>query len=67
MARKLSAETRAKNSLRATEWNKHNTRGYSIKFNIDADADIIAQLENSTNVQGYLKRLIRRDIAENRQ
>ena len=36
-----------------------------IKLNLKTDADILEQLEKVGNKQGYIKELIRRDIAEN--
>ena len=36
-------------------------------FNIDTDADILAQLEMQANRQGYIKRLIREDIERERR
>lgn len=40
-----------------------NTRRLSLKINKNTDEDIIARLEAVDNVQGYIKRLIRADIA----
>lgn len=42
-----------------------NTKQYHLKLNVKTDADIIERLSGQTNVQGYLKDLIREDIAEN--
>ena len=53
-------QRRAKNIL-GEKWDKENTR--QVKFNIRTDADIIAHLEAQQNIQGYVKRLIRDDIA----
>ncbi|MBR6219518.1 MAG: hypothetical protein IKQ80_03010 [Clostridia bacterium] len=44
-------------------FDRENTRKYGLKFNIRTDADIIKQLEEQQSVQGYIKRLIRADIA----
>lgn len=41
-----------------------HTRGVYLKLNLKTDADVIARLEREENVQGYIKRLIRQDIAE---
>ena len=35
-----------------------------IKLNLKTDADILEQLEKVGNKQGYIKELIRKDIAE---
>ena len=40
-----------------------NTRRYAMKLNNTTDADIIAKLESVDSMQGYIKQLIRADIA----
>lgn len=40
-----------------------NYKGYYIKLNIEDDADIIERLDTQKNRQGYIKELIRTDIA----
>ena len=42
---------------------KLNYKGYYIKLNITEDEDIIKRLDEQTNRQGYIKELIRTDIA----
>ena len=42
---------------------KLNYKGYYIKLNINDDADIIERLDTQKNRQGYIKELIRTDIA----
>ena len=42
---------------------KLNYKGYYIKLNISDDADIIQRLDEQKNRQGYIKELIRTDIA----
>ena len=42
---------------------KLNYKGYYIKMNITEDEDIIKRLDEQTNRQGYIKELIRTDIA----
>ena len=44
-------------------YEKRSTVPMQIRFNIKTDADIIARLEEQPNKQGYIKRLIRDDIA----
>ena len=39
-----------------------NARRYAIKLGRNTDADIIEHLDSMTNVQGYIKGLIRADI-----
>lgn len=43
---------------------KHVSR-VQLKFIDNTDADIIAQLKKVGNKQGYIKRLIRKDIQQN--
>ncbi len=46
-----------------TAYDKANTRFVGLKFNKTTDADIIAFLAMQPNMQGYLKQLIRADMA----
>lgn len=39
-----------------------NTIQFKLKLNRKTDADIIAKLDATENVQGYIKSLIRQDI-----
>lgn len=57
-------QRRAKNIL-GEKWDKENTKQVKFKFNIRTDADILSRLEAQPNIQGYVKRLIRDDIARN--
>lgn len=45
-------------------YDKANTKGYMIKLNLTTDADIIEKLDSVDNRQGYIKRLIREDLAQ---
>ena len=59
MERKTSAaQARAKE-----KYDKANTKGVYIKLNKKTDADILRHLGACENVQGYLKQLIREDMA----
>ena len=49
------------------EWDAANTRHIGIKLNARTDADIIQALEGLDSVQGYIKQLIREDIARREQ
>lgn len=40
-----------------------HTKQIKFKLNIRTDADILDRLKSQQNVQGYVKRLIREDIA----
>ena len=37
------------------EYDKKNTRTFSLKLNYKTDADLIAMLEATDNVQGFIK------------
>lgn len=52
-----------KAQLRATaKYQKENTRLYTLRLNLNTDADIIAKLEQVESMSGYIKKLIRQDI-----
>ena len=55
---KSEAEKRA-----AVKYNKESTRLITMRLVISTDADILAQLDAVPNKQGYIKDLIRADIA----
>ena len=44
-------------------YDKANTKQVALKLNRSTDADILEWLAEVGNVQGYIKQLIRRDIA----
>ena len=44
------------------KYDKENTRTFTIKLNYNTDGDLIAFLEMLSNVQGYIKELISRDL-----
>ncbi len=46
------------------DWDRTNTTKIGIKFNNRTDADIIAKLAEQENKAGYIKHLIRQDIAK---
>lgn len=46
-----------------TKYNKNNTKQYPIRLNLNTDADIIDKLSSVDNIAGYIKELIREDIA----
>ena len=49
---------------RATaKYQAKNTRMFTIRLNYNTDQDIIDKLEKVSNKQGYIKELIRTDIA----
>lgn len=55
-----SAESKA----RQLEYDKKMTRFVAMKLNKKTDADILAWLSAQTNMQGYIKELIRRDMPQ---
>ena len=49
---------------RQAEWYKAHSKVISVKLTDKADADILAKLIQQESMQGYIKRLIREDIAK---
>ena len=47
----------------SAKYKQTRTRSIRLEFNVDTDADILAKLDAVDNRQGYIKSLIRRDIA----
>ena len=47
----------------SAKYDRANTKTYALKLNVKTDAYIMARLAEVPNVQGYLKQLIRRDMA----
>lgn len=45
-------------------YDKKNCYHMTLKFNIKTDADIVEKLTSVPNKQGYIKQLIRADLAE---
>ena len=45
------------------KYDAQNTRQIHLKLNVNTDNDILARFEETENVQGYIKALIRKDIA----
>ncbi len=58
----ISDELRKKNAAH-DRWDKENTKQVKCKFNLRTDADILERLRTRDSVQGYIKQLIRDDIA----
>lgn len=44
------------------KYNKNNVKQVKLNLNLKTDADIIAALAASGNMQGYIKNLIRKDL-----
>lgn len=51
----------------AYKYDKANTIGLRLKLNLKTDADVIARLKSVPNKQGYIKALIRADIAKEKE
>lgn len=51
-------------SLASQKYDAENTKRIYIKLNRNTDSDIIDVLESKSNVQGYIKELIRKDIKD---
>lgn len=47
-----------------TKWDRENTVVVTMKLNKNQDGDILQRLEEVDNKQGYIKDLIRADIAK---
>lgn len=58
----MTTEAQKRAQKRYDEANKDKFRMIHLKLNREADADIIEKLEQSDNIQGYIKSLIRADI-----
>lgn len=41
-----------------------HTKQFHLKFNLKTDTDVISRLQSAANIQAYVRRLIRQDIAE---
>lgn len=69
MENQTTAETKEAFNFRKyhNEWLENNTRTYRMKVNVHKDTDIMTYLDGISNVQGYLKQLIRDDIARHAQ
>lgn len=52
-----------KHSIAQAKYDKTHCKFYTLKFNLETDSDIIAKLETVESKQGYIKQLIREDIA----
>ena len=60
----MTDESRRKRNAAHDRWDKDNTKQIKCKFNLRTDDDILKWLQKQRNVQGYIKHLIREDIAK---
>lgn len=56
-------ERRARRARQQSDYDKRATKAVYLKLNRGTDADILEALEAEPNKQGYVKRLIREDLA----
>jgi len=49
-----------------SKYKKENTKQIALQLNIKTDTDILKKLEEVPNKQGYIKSLIREDIAKSK-
>ena len=63
MGKREYNEARAKANQK---WEKANVKRLLVKLYLNTDKDILEKLETMKNKQGYIKQLIRKDIAEDR-
>ena len=64
--KKKTGETEVVKDASQQKYDKTNTTQIRMKLNLKTDADILEKLESVGNKQGYIKALIRADIAENK-
>lgn len=55
-----------KASIAKMKYDKTHIKQYPLRMNLVYDADIIDKLSSVSNVQGYIRQLIREDIARTR-
>lgn len=56
-------ERRARRAIQKADYDRRNTRQVILKLNKGTDADILEILDAQDNRQGYIKKLVRDDIA----
>lgn len=49
------------------KWKKANTRAITLRFFLASDADVLAAIDGKSNKTDYIRRLIRKDIEEERE
>lgn len=53
-------------SIAQAKYDSTHCKCYTLKMNLETDSDIIEKLSNVESKQGYIKQLIREDIARTR-
>lgn len=46
----------------AARYDRTHTRQFTLKLNLETDADILRKFAECGNIQGYIKRLVRADL-----
>lgn len=59
----VSKEAKAAKAARQIRYNKAHTTQVTLRLNLTTEADIVERLKSQGNKQGYIKRLIREDMA----
>ncbi len=63
----MSRKTQYKRKLAYNnEYNRNNYRSFSVRFNINGEADIIEWLEQKKGVKSYITSLIQNDMKQSR-
>lgn len=63
--KKRNVEYNKKNSKQIIANQKKNTRSYHLRFTQSTEGDVIEHLDSKENLNGYLKDIIRQDMAKN--
>jgi hypothetical protein len=64
----MSKKTQYKKKLAYNnQYNRNNYRSFSVRFNINGEADIIEWLEKKKSVKAYLTSLIQNDMKQSRK
>lgn len=64
----MSKKTQYKKKLAYNnQYNRNNYRSFSVRFNINGEADIIEWLEKKKSVKAYLTSLIQNDMRQSRE
>lgn len=64
----MSRKTQYKKKLAYNnQYNRNNYRSFSVRFNINGEADIIEWLEKKKGVKAYLTSLIQNDMKQSRE
>lgn len=49
------------------KYDANKTKTFTIKLNLNTDADIVAELEAADNVQGFIKKLIAAHVSRRKK